>query len=87
MRYPKKLEKGDVIGITAPSCGFEDEGDLLRIDNAKKKLEEKGFRVLETSNVRTNFKGRSSSKVQRSKEFLELWKNPEVKSIILASGR
>ncbi len=85
MRYPKALKKGDCIGITAPSCGIKEE-DFLRIDNAKKQLEEKGFRVIETPNVRTNFKGRSSSKEERAKEFMELWKNPEVKSIILANG-
>ncbi len=85
MRYPEKLKKGDTIGITAPSHGME-EADFLRIDNAIKKLEEKGFKVIETPNVRTDFKGRSSSKEQRAKEFMELWENPEVKAIILASG-
>lgn len=86
MRYPKKIEKGDIIGITAPSCGFTDENDILRINNSKKKLEEHGYRVIETPNVRTNQKGRSSSKEQRAEEFMSLWKNPEVKAIILASG-
>lgn len=86
MKYPEALKKGDIIGITAPSCGFNDEDDLLRINNSKKKIEEKGFKVLETPNVRKNFKGRSSSKKERAKEFMELWENPKVKGIILASG-
>ena len=86
MKYPKKLEKGNIIGVTAPSHGFDNEEDLLRIENSKKKIEEKGFRVIETSNVRTNEKGRSSGKEQRVKEFMELWNNPEVKVILLASG-
>lgn len=85
MKYPEKLGKGDVIGITAPSCGIKEE-DFLRIDNAIKKLKEKGFQVIETSNVRTNFNGRSSSKIQRVNEFMGLWQNKDVKSIILASG-
>lgn len=85
MKYPKSLKKGDIIGITAPSCGIKEE-DFLRTDNAKKKIEEHGYRVIETPNVRTNYRGRSSRKQQRAKEFMELWENPEVKSIILASG-
>lgn len=86
MKYPKYLQKGDLIGITAPSSGCTGEEDFLRIDNSIKKLEKKGFKVLETQNVRTDEKGRSSSKEQRAKEFMELWENPDVKSIICAQG-
>ena len=86
MRYPENLKKGDTIGVTAPSCGFTEEADLLRIDNSKKKLEEKGFKVLETANVRKQERGRSSSKEERAEEFMELLENPNVKSIILAAG-
>ena len=86
MRYPEKLKENDIIGITAPSCGFTEEIDLLRIENSKKKLEEKGFKVIETENVRKQERGRSSSKQERAKEFMKLLKNPKVKSIILAAG-
>lgn len=86
MKYPEFLKLGDTIGITAPSAGITGEIDNLRADNAKKKLEERGYKVLETPNVRSLDRGRSSSKEERAKEFMELWKNPEVKAIILAQG-
>ena len=86
MIYPEKIKENDIIGITAPSCGFTEEEELLRIENSKKKLQEKGFRVIETPNVRMQERGRSSSKQQRAKEFMELLENEEVKSIILAAG-
>ena len=86
MIYPEKIKENDIIGITAPSCGFTEEEELLRIENSKKKLQEKGFRVIETPNVRMQERGRSSSKQQRAKELMELLENPKVKSIILAAG-
>ena len=86
MKYPEKLKESDIIGVTAPSCGFTEESEFLRIENSKKKFAEKGFKIIETKNVRTQERGRSSSKEERAKEFMELWENEKVKSIILAAG-
>lgn len=86
MRYPKDLEKGDYIGCTAPSAGITKDIDLERLDNAKKNLELIGYRYKETSNVRTDEKGRSSSKQKRAEEFLSLWKDNDVSCIISAKG-
>ncbi len=86
MLYPEPLKTGDVIGITAMSNGIIDETDCLRANNAKKNLEKRGFIVKETKNVRTHVNARSSSKEQRAKEFMELWKDEKVKSIIIAEG-
>lgn len=86
MIYPKSLNEGDFIGVTAVSGGITGERNILRAENAKKNIENRGYKVIETSNVRTELNGRSSSKEQRSKEFMSLWENDKVKSIIIAEG-
>ena len=86
MKYPEKLKVGDTIGVTAPSCGMRDEMEMLRFENAIKNLEQLGYQVKTTPNCLTNFKGRSSYAEQRVKEFMELYRNPEVKAIIFLGG-
>lgn len=86
MKYPKKLNFGDYIGITAISDGAKSEIDFLRMDNAVKNLEKMGYKVRETDNARKSENGRSSSKKQRIKEFMNLWNDENVKSILFTTG-
>lgn len=86
MIYPEFLKKGDTFGVTATSSGLRNEIDAITLDNAKKNLEEIGYKVMETPNVRMCQKLVSSSGEERAKEFYELWCNDEVKHIIAASG-
>ena len=86
MKYPEKLNQGDCIGVTAISCGIEEEKDLLRFENAIKNIEKLGYKVKETPNCRKSIGGRSSSAVERANEFMELYCDPEVKAIIFLSG-
>lgn len=86
MNYPEFLKVGDTIGITAISKGIYEDYKQKRLDNAIKYLEEKGFKVIETPNVRKWLNGRSSTGNERAKEFMDLWKNENVKAIIMAAG-
>lgn len=86
MRYPEKLELGDVIGVTAPSAGIVKEVKQKRLDNAKSNLEKLGYKYKETENVRTDYKGRSSSGKERADQFMKLWEDKDVKAIIAAAG-
>jgi len=86
MRYPEKLNIGDTIGVTAPSSGIVKEDAVLKLNNARVNLEKLGYKYIETPNVRTDERGRSSSGEQRAKEFMSLWENSDVKSIISAEG-
>ncbi len=87
MIYPKNLEKGFNIGVTATSSGYDDEVDFRRLDNAIKNLKEYGYPVIVTPNVRSGVnKGRSSDATIRAKELLDLIKDPSIKAIIAASG-
>ena len=86
MKYPKKIEQGKYIGITAPSGGITKEVDQPRLDNAIKNIEDMGYKVIETQNVRTEEKGRSSSAKERTEQFMQLWENEDVRAIISAGG-
>lgn len=87
MIFPDFLKKGDTIGVTAPSDGNRKPMDFLRLDLAKHRMNEMGYRVKETENVRqSDGRGRSSSKKQRAEQFMRLWEDPEVKYIFSAKG-
>ncbi len=86
MIYPKRLEKGYKIGVTAPSAGFVEEIDLIRLESGIKNFEALGYPVRVTDNVRKHEKGRSSDGVTRAKEMQQLFLDPEVGAIIAASG-
>lgn len=86
MIYPKFIKEQGTIGVTAPSRGITNKLDLKRLENAKKKLKEKGLNVIETKNVRTDNLGRSSSKEERAKQLESLFLNKKVDAIISASG-
>ena len=86
MKFPKKIKYNDIIGVTAPSAGITKEDKILRLDAASENFKKLGFRYIETDNVRTCEKGRSSSGKKRAEEFLKLWENPEVSAIIMATG-
>ena len=53
MRYPEKLNKGDYIGVTAISCGIDNDQDLLRFENAIRNIENLGYKVKTTENCKT----------------------------------
>lgn len=49
-------------------------------------LNGRGYFIKETSNVRTSNKGRSSNKIQRAKEFMNLIEDKNINAIITAKG-
>jgi muramoyltetrapeptide carboxypeptidase LdcA involved in peptidoglycan recycling len=86
MIYPKNLEKGYKVGVTATSEGFTRETDIIRLDNGIRHFIELGYPVVETENVRNCVKGRSSDGRTRAKELLQLWQDPDVRVIFAATG-
>lgn len=86
MIYPEFLKEHDVIGVTAPSAGSENELDIKRLNLATRNLNNLGYGVKETSNCRTDINGRSSSETDRAKQVEELFLDPNVKAIIGLSG-
>lgn len=86
MIYPQFIKKGDTIGVTAPSDGITEELKVKRLDNAIKKIEDYGYKVIETASVRKSIKGKSNESRIQAKELEELFINNDVKAIICASG-
>lgn len=86
MRYPENLKVGDTIGICAPSKGVTKPEDIQALEKAKEQLRQMGYKVIETESVRKDTKGRSTTADKRAKEFMELYKNDEVKLILYAGG-
>lgn len=86
MIYPKFIKENDTIGITSPSDGITKEEKLYRLDNAIKKFNELGFKIVETSNLRTSNKGRSSTAIDRATQLEELFKDNNIDAIICSSG-
>ena len=61
MNYPKKLKKGDTIGICAPSGGITKEVDIKKLEYAEKNLQNMGYKIIETQSVRNEYRGRSAT--------------------------
>jgi len=84
--YPNNLEKGYKIGVTATSGGFVKEADIRRLENGIRHFSEIGYPVIETKNVRTEHKGRSSDGPTRAKELMQLFDDDKIRVIMAASG-
>ncbi len=87
MKYPGFLSKGDVIGVTGPSAGVTEATDRARFANARRRLEERGYRVVETPDTfMCDEQGRSAPAEQRVEEFNSLMEDPSVAAVYAASG-
>ncbi len=86
IKYPKKISKNDIIGITATSFGVTIPYYSSRLDNAIKNLKDLGYVTRETANVRTMSKLVSSDAKTRAKEFMDLWKDEKISCIAQAAG-
>lgn len=85
MRYPKLLEKGDTIGVCAPSSGVAPYLHKV-LDNAISNVTKLGYQVIVTDSVRHDEKMISADAKTRAKEFMELYTNETVKVIIPPYG-
>lgn len=81
MKYPKLLQKGDIIGVCAPSSGVP-AGLHPRLEQAARNVEAQGYRVLETPSLRRTDKCVSTNAKTRAAELMSLYENPEVAAII-----
>lgn len=83
MIIPNYLKDGDIIGVTACSCGVLDKLD--KYEESISNIKENGFEIIETNNVRTTGIV-SSDSVTRAKELESLYLNNDVKLVSIASG-
>jgi len=82
---PNCLKLGDTIGVVAPSGPIiGDKVDELM--NAKKIVEEKGFKVKFSKNLFSNTNGYSSSAKEKADDINEMFKDKDIKMIWCAKG-
>lgn len=88
MIIPRPIAKGDILGVTAPSFGVTEPLDIKRFENARSRLEERGYRVTETPDVHAciDEEGRPGTGEVRAAEYMSLIEDPEVSCIFAASG-
>lgn len=81
MIYPSSVQKGDFIGITAPSAGVTGIFEK-KLNNAILQLKTMGYECIESPSVRKSFKATSTSAIERAREFLDLYRDDRVKIIM-----
>lgn len=82
---PNKLEKGDTIGIIAPSDPIIGD-NIEEIEKAKSILEQDGFKVKFSKNMFSNTNGYSSTAKEKAEDINEMFADKEVKMIWCAKG-
>lgn len=85
MIIPKKLEKGDTIGIVAPSNPIIGE-NIEEIMKAKEIVENDGFKVKFSKNLFSNTNEYSSTAKEKAEDINEMFADKEVKMIWCAKG-
>ena len=81
VKYPRSLQKGDTIGIAAPSSGVTG-AFAQKLEYAKKHLQKLGFNFIETDSVKKQNKLTSASAQVRAAEFTSLYLDPKIRAII-----
>ena len=80
---PKKLEKGDTIGIISPASRPK---DLTKIDNAVKYLEGLGYNVKVGKNAKNLYGFLAGTDEERLSDLHEMFLDKNIKAIICSRG-
>jgi len=81
IRYPKALQQGQTIGITAPSSGVDTELHEL-VHQSQKQFENRGYIVTIGETVWTQHKAASATKEKRAAELNAMLQNQDIHAII-----
>lgn len=84
MIYPEFLQRGDTVGICAPSAGIG-ESDFAEFELSLSHLRRQNWTIKETASVRSGLDESASPKT-RGAEFNELVYDSEAKAIMCAAG-
>ena len=80
MIIPKRLEKGDVIGVVAPSNPIVGD-NIEEIERAKEIITELGYKVKYSKNLFSNTNKYSSTAEEKAEDINEMFADKEVKMI------
>ncbi|MGS0524581.1 S66 peptidase family protein [Zobellia nedashkovskayae] len=79
---PKRLKKGDTIGLIAP--GYAIQPSIL--EEAKKTLKSMGFKPYHTDRIIDNYGYLSNTDEERAKDVNEMFADPKIDGILCARG-
>jgi muramoyltetrapeptide carboxypeptidase len=80
--FPKKLQKGDTIGLVTPGGPIKER----QLTETIKKLNELGFKTFHTDNVLAEYGYFAGTDEQRADDLMHLFKNPDVDAILAIRG-
>ncbi len=87
MRYAKPLQKGQTIGIVAPSFGCTTEPHITRLKTARDKWEKKGYHLRIGDCVyRSDGLGISTDPRSAAEELTKFYLDPDISAMISAGG-
>ena len=86
MIYPKFLTKGDTIGVPAPSDGAYDELHINKQKNAKLKMEQNEYNIIQSKNIYNSKMARSATAIERAEELNTMFEDENIDFIICAAG-
>lgn len=75
MIYPRFIKENNTISVPAPSDGSYCEQDVNRFNNAKKQIENVGYKVILSENIFNSEKGRSAIAEKRAEELNKMFEN------------
>lgn len=85
MIIPKKLKKGDTIGVIAPSNPITGE-NIEELEKAKKIIQDLGFKVKYSKNLFLNLNKYSNSAKEKADDINEMFADKDVDMIWCAKG-
>lgn len=85
MIKPRKLNRGDTIGVVAPSAPIVGI-NIEQLENARKIVEKDGFKVKYSKNLFSNTNGYSASAKEKAEDINQMFKDKEIKMIWCAKG-
>lgn len=85
MIIPKKLKKGDTIGVVAPSNPIIGE-NIEEIQQAKRIVENAGYQVKFSKNLFSNSLGYSSSPKEKAQDINAMFADEKINMIWCAKG-
>lgn len=85
MIIPKRIKKGDKIGIIAPSSSITEES-IETVNNSILLMEGSGFKIEFGKYVFKNTLGYGATPKEKAEDINSMFANPEIKAIICASG-
>ncbi|MEG0076862.1 S66 family peptidase [Anaerorhabdus sp.] len=86
MRIPKYIHENATIGVLAPSLGIGSEKYLYEYLKSKEKLEELGFKIIESKNLFVVEKAQSNTPKNRAKEFMKFYLDEKIDFVWSVSG-